>query len=141
VPLIHFSSDAEVVGPSDVCFTGTDGANLLTLTPDGVIRLWDVAMLKPHSPVWEADVKPYLGGSPARGAGRIRPSHDGRAAAFTSSSCTPHVVQLQGEKEPLVGRGYGHAMPVTAVAWHPSLYVLASGSADKIVNISHLVDW
>jgi len=100
-------------------------------------------MLRPHSPVWEADLNPYLGSPKPGGPRRLVPSHDGRAVAFTTGLWVPHVVLLGGGAgtEPLVGRGYGHARPVTAVAWHPSLNVLASGSSDKTVNISHLVEW
>ena len=70
------------------------------------------------------------------------PSPHGRAVAFTSGLCALPVVSLPlGESdasESTVGRVFGHANSVTAVALHPFLNVLATGSLDQTINSNYL---
>ena len=119
-------------------FIGPDGSSLLTLSPDGMLRAWDFAMLR--GPTWQMDVSACCAAQGSMQQHRFSASADGTAAALTSMMATAPVVQLFGESARIGGAG-AHRAAISAVAWHPESRVVVSGSVDRTLSVTHLLDW
>ena len=119
-------------------FIGPDGSSLLILSLDGVLRAWDLAMLR--GPTWQMDVSACCAAQGNMQQHRFAASPDGTAAALTSTMATVPVVQLFGESARIGGAGV-HRAAISAVAWHPESRVVVSGSLDRTLSVTHLLDW
>lgn len=136
VPGVEEQQMVVVPGAGSSCFVrfvGPSGATMVTLSEDGMLRSWDLAMLR--GPIWTADVSSAC--TPSASAGgcpRFAPSSDGSEAALTSPGAMGHIVDLR--KDGRVRSAFSQRGAIPAVAWHPSERAVVSGSVDRTVLIT-----
>lgn len=114
-----------------------DARSVVTLDPDGILSVWDTR--RTEAAAQATDVSQHSGSNGSEGVfceQSFALSPTGNHAVLTSRSGKMVLVPLQSLQKADVLVLAQHGASITAVDWHPSANVIATGSADSNVYLT-----